>query len=179
MPNNFFSSDWHLGHKNILRYDPRPFEDIETHDETIISNYNSIVGSNDNFYFLGDFCLDSRRTEEYLKRLNGKLFFIKGNHDKRNTVKLYEKYGTYLGQLDDLSIKNQAIVLCHYRMDVWNRSHYGSWNLHGHSHGTLKENNKLTLDLGVNTHSYKPLEFEEIRSIMNAKPISKHISGSR
>ena len=33
--------------------------------------------------------------------------------------------------------KPQLVVLCHYAMRVWDRSHYGSWHLYGHSHGNL------------------------------------------
>lgn len=168
MSKHWFSSDWHLGHTNILKYDPRPFDDIIWHDETIISNFNSLVSANDNVYFLGDFCLNSKKTEEYLERLNGKLNFIKGNHDHNNTIKLYEKYGNYLGQLADLTVGNQRIVLCHYRLEVWNRSHYGSWCLHGHSHHALHRKQNC-LDLGVNGHDYKPLEFKDIK-----KAIKEH-----
>jgi hypothetical protein len=31
----------------------------------------------------------------------------------------------------------QPIVLCHYAMRVWNRSHHGAWHLYGHSRGNL------------------------------------------
>ena len=34
----------------------------------------------------------------------------------------------------------QDIVLCHYAMRVWQKSHYGAWMLYGHSHGTLPDN---------------------------------------
>lgn len=162
----WFSSDWHLGHKNILRYDQRPFETIEEHDEAIVNNYNELVHERDDFYFLGDFCLDYRVAEQHLSKLKGHLFFVKGNHDTSKMVQLYEKYGTYLGGLADLKIDNQQIVLCHYRMDVWNGSHRGSWNLHGHSHHTLKPSGKPTLDLGVNGWDYKPVEFNEIKELL-------------
>jgi len=44
--------------------------------------------------------------------------------------------------------QSQLIVLCHYSLRVWDRSHYGSWHLYGHSHGNLPplEN---SLDVGV------------------------------
>lgn len=164
MTKHWFTSDWHLGHTNILRYDPRPFDTIDEHDEAIISNFNSFVSANDEVYFLGDFCLSNRNAEYYIDSLNGNLNFIKGNHDKPRTVGLYKKYGNYLGQLADLKIGNQNIVLCHYRMDVWNRSHHGSWCLHGHSHHSLPRRTNC-LDLGINgqDYNYKPLEFEEVK----------------
>lgn len=163
----WFSSDWHLGHKNILKYDPRPFPTITDHDQCILSNQRKLVSDRDDFYFLGDFCLDHGKADLYMSALKGNLFFIKGNHDRKDMIKLYEKYGTYLGQLADVKINGQHIVLCHYRMEVWNRSHHGSWMLHGHSHHALRPSGKLTLDLGINGHDYKPLNFDQIKGIMS------------
>jgi calcineurin-like phosphoesterase family protein len=89
---------------------------------------------------------------------------------KKDTIQLYEKYGTYLGQLDEIEINKQYIVLCHYSMNVWNRSHHGSWHLFGHSHGGLTDNpNSLSIDVGINCHNYYPIEFEEIKNKMKLK----------
>lgn len=166
----YFSSDYHLGHKNIIKYDNRPFKDINHMDESIITNHNEIVSKNDDFYFLGDFSFNDLKTEEYLKRLNGNKFFIKGNHDRRDTIKLYQKYGTYLGELTQIRVNGQDIILCHYAMKVWNKCHRGSWQLYGHSHGSLPDDkNSLSFDCGTNCHNYYPLEFNDVLKIMKTK----------
>jgi calcineurin-like phosphoesterase family protein len=175
---HYFSSDWHLGHSNILKYDNRPFKDVFHMNETIINQYNSIVTNEDDFYFLGDFCFDRRNLESYLSRLNGNLFFIKGNHDKRDTINMYKDYGIYLGEQKTIEISGQKIVLNHYSMTVWDQSHRGSWQLYGHSHHSLPDNpNSLSIDVGCNGWDYKPLEFEQIKKIMSKKiwkPIDHH-----
>lgn len=170
---DFFSSDWHLDHKNILKYDNRPFKDINHMNETIINNYNGVVGNNDNFYFLGDFCFNDDKLEEYLSRLNGNLFFIKGNHDSyKKHVPLFREYGTYLGELTEITIKGQRIVLCHYAMRVYNRSHRGAYHLYAHSHHSLIEDpNSLSFDVGINgpDYGYKPVSFEYVVKRMQKK----------
>lgn len=174
----YFSSDYHLGHKNILKYDKRPFEDIDEHDEAIIINHNRVVDKDDDFYFLGDFSFNQSKTEGYLKRLNGNKFFIKGNHDNKETIALYKKYGTYLGEFAELKINGQSITLCHYALKVWNKSHHGSWHLYGHSHGSLPEDeNSLSFDIGINCTNYYPLSFDSVKQRMEKKefkPLDHH-----
>ena len=52
---NFFTSDYHLSHTNVIKYDNRPFSSIEEMNEFIIDRQNTLVDDKDNFYFLGDF----------------------------------------------------------------------------------------------------------------------------
>lgn len=51
-------------------------------NESIIKNFNSIISNDDELYLLGDCILgDTEQNIEYLKRLNGKIHIILGNHD--------------------------------------------------------------------------------------------------
>lgn len=53
----FFTSDTHFNHTNIIRFCNRPFKDVSHMNETIISNWNRVVGPEDIVFHLGDFCL--------------------------------------------------------------------------------------------------------------------------
>lgn len=178
MKKTFFSSDYHLGHANVIKYDNRPFSDVHEMDKTIIKNHNSVVGKDDDFYFLGDLSFNKPKTEDYLRQLNGNLFFILGNHDHKETIELYKKYGTYLGDFKEIAVNGQKITLCHYALKVWNRSHHGTWHLYGHSHGSLPDDiHSRSFDIGINCTNYFPLEFAEIAKRMakkQFKPIDHH-----
>lgn len=52
---NFYIADMHFGHKNVIRYDNRPFDSIEEMDKAMITLWNETVGDNDVVYILGDF----------------------------------------------------------------------------------------------------------------------------
>ena len=52
---NFYISDLHIGHENILRFENRPFADINEMNNKIIENWNSRVCNGDTVYILGDF----------------------------------------------------------------------------------------------------------------------------
>ena len=175
---NFFTSDYHLSHTNVIKYDNRPFSSIEEMNEFIIDRQNTLVDDKDNFYFLGDFCFNHREAEYWIKQLKGNLFFIKGNHDNKDMIRLYKKYGTFLGEQTKIKIENQDIVLNHYAMRVWNKSHHGAWQLYGHSHGSLPDDpNALSFDVGCMLFDYEPLEFEDVKKIMsnkNYKPVDHH-----
>jgi calcineurin-like phosphoesterase family protein len=184
MGKDYFAADFHLGHANIIKYDNRPFRSVKEMDDQIMLNCERLFKDGDRFYFLGDFAFKNEgAAENYMKRLANtgvKMFFIKGNHDKSPTVRLYKTYGEYLGEQKMVEVQGQEIVLNHYRMDVWDKSHHGTWHLHGHSHHSLPErHNARCIDVGINGrgYNYSPLEFADIERMMAKKtwePIDHH-----
>jgi len=163
----WFTSDTHFGHANIIRYDNRPFQDIVEHDNELIRRWNTVVGKGDVVYHLGDFSWHGKeaQADSILSQLYGTKFLITGNHDP-NAVKK-SRYWAKVTPYHEVTIEKQKICLFHYRMVVWNRSHHGSWALHGHSHGSLPVNYEaMTLDVGTMCWDYAPVSFEEIREEM-------------
>ena len=76
------TSDTHFNHANIIKYCNRPFSSVEEMNETIIANWNKVVSERDIVYHLGDFALgDKSLIPNILRRLNGCIKVIMGNHD--------------------------------------------------------------------------------------------------
>jgi calcineurin-like phosphoesterase family protein len=173
----FFTADTHFGHQNIIKYCKRPFIVSTQMDNTIINNFNKVVGYDDLVYHLGDIAMN--RNDEYLRdvlfSLNGNIILIQGSHDKiRGNSKLAERFEKIL-LYTTIKIEEQRIFLSHYCHKVWDRSHYDSWHLFGHSHGSLNayaaSEGKL-LDVGVDTNNFYPYSFDAVKQIMNLRPLN-------
>ncbi|MDO8610978.1 MAG: phosphoesterase [bacterium] len=189
--NYFWTADFHLNHKNVIKYSQRPFKDVEEMNETIISNWNKVVKNEDIVYFLGDYAFGNAKfIAETLRQLKGNIKFLWGNHEKplkqfargiSNYPDLQDRL-EFLGDYKEVKINEQFIVMCHYAFKVWNKSHFGSWNLFAHSHGSLKDDiNSLSIDVGVDCHNFTPINFEQIKEIMSKKcwkPIDHHTRDS-
>ena len=151
----WFTADHHFGHANIIRHCNRPFASAEEMDAALTQLWNETVGPSDLVYHLGDFTLQPLdKFKAIARQLNGQLKIVPGSHDRRwlaqfqaDDPDLRTAHGhaiTLLPPLVSLEIPDmredhypQVIVLCHYALRVWDRSHYGSWHLYGHSHGHL------------------------------------------
>lgn len=145
----FYTSDLHFGHKNILQYENRPFEDVFDMERKLIDKWNSKVKASDDVYVLGDFAFPNSRysidhINDIVKKLNGKKHLILGNHDtwiNKLDVKpkLWEEIVPYKEIIDksdtiimsgaDL-VNNRNIILCHYPIEHWNGQEHESIHLH-------------------------------------------------
>lgn len=160
----FFTADEHYGHENIIRYCERPFEDVYEMNRALIIRHNEIVKPGDTVIHAGDFTL-SNKVFAYgiVEKLNGNHFFLNGSHD------YWLKGRRDIAQIMDLTVDGIFLVICHYAMRTWARSHYNSWQLYGHSHGKLPPIGKQH-DIGVDNNDFYPVSFELLKEIMAARP---------
>lgn len=183
----FFTSDLHLGHKNIIEFSERPFSSIETMDTALIRNWNSVVPTDGIVFLLGDFSFhNAQHSKVLLKQLNGRIILIKGNHDKCTS------YFKEVHELLDIKVLDNVngnfggfthITLCHYPLAIWNKKGYGSFHFFGHSHGSYTNightdhhdyKYNRSIDVGVDCWNYKPICYTDL-----IKEILKNEMGSR
>lgn len=164
----FFTADYHLGHTNIIKYCRRPFKNIEHMNSEIIRRHNERVTKDDIVFYVGDFCFKSgtgrgeglpNKAEHYLKQLNGKFIFIRGNHDKNNSLKtiiesLQIKYG---GKYINL-VHNPKFVKTNFEINFVG---------HVHTHWKFKRINRGyiftdVINVGVDQWNFYPVTLEEI-----------------
>lgn len=173
----FFTSDTHFGHKNIIKYSNRPFASVEEMNEEIIKRWNERIGPDDEVYHLGDvaFTTSEKKTRDILNRLNGKIYLIKGNHEKlavacSDRFEWVKDYHELIVEDSSFERGEQLVVLFHYAIREWNAKHWGAYQLYGHSHGSLPDDpNARAFDVGVDCHNFYPLSWEEVKDIMASK----------
>lgn len=181
---NYYTSDLHFSHGNIVKFCDRPWKktdahgnillddngdiipDIEAMDAALIENWNSRITDHDHVYVLGDFCFNKTRFVEFLEKLNGIIHIIYGNHDPDNVYQMtaHLKRKVYFHPLV-YTVKDEGrkIVLCHYPIYEWNGYYNGVVHFHGHTHGSIGKNyHTNAFDVGVDCHDYMPRTYEEI-----------------
>lgn len=142
----YYIADCHFSHANLIsQMDKRPFSSVEEMDEAMIEIWNSRVRKRDDVIILGDFCWgNAERTMEILKRLNGRKYLIRGNHDyylddKNFDQSLFEWVKDYA----ELKDNKRKVVLSHYPMVCYNGQYRKdesgqpkTFMLYGHVHDT-------------------------------------------
>ena len=174
MSNIWFTSDLHMMHNKGFLYEPRGFTNEKDMCEAIVENWNKVVKENDIVYDLGDIALSDVQTAiKYIKKLNGKHFLIRGNHDTDNKIDLithtccdkfydvcwadlikYDKYRFYLSHYPTLT--------CNYDDKKFSQHVI---NLHGHTHqqvNWLHADNPFMYHVGLDSHNCTPVHIDEV-----------------
>jgi calcineurin-like phosphoesterase family protein len=190
----FFTADWHIGHLNSIKFDNRPFKDLEEMHKKLISKYNAQVPHNGICYFLGDIAThNSELTKSILSQLNGTKVIIVGNHDK-NYNSLYNIGFDVVLNNATIYIDGNRVSMSHcplvgiFREDVsdmkgsvagdnWHGEskhnafvvpNEGQFHLHGHLHSPNSGKSERIVgrqfDVGIPSNGYKPVSTSEISS---------------
>lgn len=176
---------WHEGSwKGEGSVDHRlSLDSVNIMDNYLIDRINEIVQPNDTLWHLGDFAFARqhvyyKQCRYYRDRINCRnVNIVWGNHDQPRKIR--DLFGEAY-DLHEMREGNQRIILCHYAMAVWNKSHRGNWQLYGHSHSGaepwLDANmpGRRSFDVGVDNANkligdYRPFSFDEVAEIMSKK----------
>jgi calcineurin-like phosphoesterase family protein len=183
----FFTADQHFGHKNIIEFCARPFEDVDHMNAALQDNWNRTVHPDDTVFVLGDFAMGKiDRTLQIVRRLNGTKFLVAGNHDRCwSPLRKSEQWAqTYLDAgFDDvinllpgttLSV-GEDLVANHFpyqgdsqegdRYQEWRPRDTGAVLLHGHVHTAWKWCTRQ-INVGVDVWDYRPVALDTIKKIM-------------
>lgn len=134
----YYIADNHFGHKNVIRFDNRPFADTVLMDEVLVHNWNERVTEDDTVYILGDcFWKNEENSVKLIQRLKGHKHLIRGNHDRvHGRLRFYYESIEHYAEIND---NDRLVILCHYPIPFYKNQHYGAVMLYGHVHNTREQ----------------------------------------
>lgn len=177
----WFTSDTHFGHDNIIKYCNRPFRDVREMDEEIIRRWNETVPADGVVFHLGDFGYGgSKEWADILRRLNGRIYLILGNHDLKNIKQGYMAAFAHVTQQMTIRVGGQSIYLNHNPFLCYGGSYKDVWQLFGHVHSGPNSNTgldhprlqhlfPLQYDVGVDNNDFRPISFAEVKAKIEAQ----------
>lgn len=155
----FLISDHHFGHSNIIKYENRPFSDVDEMTEHMITKWNETVRKGDKVFVLGDFSFYGKeKTSEILFRLNGIKYLVKGNHDRRRSNRWWLEAG-FDKVYDEAILYHNFFILSHEPQYTNNSMPYV--NIHGHIH-SKKITGARNINVSVEVRDYTPVSFDKI-----------------
>lgn len=170
----YFTSDTHFFHSNIIKLSKRPFDNYEAMHESLIYNWNNKVKEKDDIYILGDFSHKGKGIEvnETLKRLNGKKYLIKGNHDGfLNDDDFDESLFEWIKDYYVMRYEKHKIVLFHFPILEWDGYFTEAIHLYGHVHNSRKSASQYkrleilgrrALNVGVDVNNFTPVSIKTV-----------------
>ena len=178
------TSDLHFFHNREFLYKPRGFNSIEEHNEIIVQNWNKSIKNTDTVYLLGDLMLNNNEGGiKLLNQLQGKIYYIRGNHCTDNRCELYKNTnmiplcGDFFSSWASLEkIKGYSLYLSHYPTMVGSLEDMSPLskrliNLHGHLHSKNKfyQDIPFMYNVALDAHNNTPVSFDEIIADIEAK----------
>ena len=179
----YVTADWHINHKNVIKYCNRPFEDIEHMNNTIIDNANQRCKEDDFLWHLGDLMF-AKSSQAYvthtfkdiMDQVNSHLYLIRGNHDRNNGGKNLMLYSVLLFanirylfchippmssdfknpiyQIPHATLSSVDCILCGHVHQNWDHQYYEIWG------------NKIpVINVGVDVRNFYPIAIDEVNVI--------------
>lgn len=174
----WFTSDLHLGHRNVIRFCNRPFTDEKEMGPALIQNWNDTVGDDDIVFILGDtfWFNDSTAIKKVLSKLKGgAIYILPGNHD--DFERYYRVDDPRIVLCQDIVVvwiteeckKTKEIWLSHYPMMTWPHRENDTYQFFGHIHSQEGKTEGVDQDLplhwnqadvGCDYWNWKPVELD-------------------
>ena len=106
----WFTADYHLSHKNIIRYCDRPFKDVKEMNSHIIHNLEKNVKDGDILYYLGDLTFKTEVALDFFEKFKDiEINFIIGNHDSLKVTEIAYRFCATVSCLKVIKILLQTL----------------------------------------------------------------------
>jgi len=147
---------------------------MEDMHRKLIQNWNAYVSDHDEIYILGDFSYkgNGEDVNQILKKLHGKKYLIRGNHDKYLNDPAFDASAfEWVKDYHSLHYKKREFVLFHFPILEWQGFFRDTIHLYGHVHNSNKDPaqakrldilGKRAMNVGVDVNGYFPISIENV-----------------
>lgn len=156
---NWFTSDMHFGHGNIIKYCNRPFKDLAEMQSTLVLNWMQTIGQDDTVFHLGDFSFMGREnTMRLLASLSGNKIFFKGNHQGHpktiidSMIIRHEGHRIHLNHYPELASPLMMSLVGHVHQN---------WKVQYHIN-TDGSRGFPIVNVGIDAWNFRPVSLDEI-----------------
>ena len=167
----FIIADLHFGHENIIKYESRPFANVDEMNNRLIELWNSTVGKDDLVYVLGDFTLSRRMDviKNLVSSIHGRKILIMGNHDTRKP-KDYIECGFEVAIRTPIMVE-PGVILMHEPFEDASSivPNYIYFFGHVHANKTLMDEYPNCLCVSVERIDYTPIDLDKCIRKMRKK----------
>lgn len=166
---NWFTSDLHINHDNIIKYCNRPFSSVAEMNNALVTRWNDRVKEDDTVYVVGDMFLG--KPEDALpivKSLKGRKILVLGNHDRSRRTMLECGFDE-TWQRKDMKLKDgRRALLSHKPLPESTIENY-DLQIHGHRHSLPIVSGKR-LNVCVDLWDFRPISEEELCNVKLGDP---------
>lgn len=161
MSNTWFIADYHFNHANIIKYENRPFANVDEMEKEMIRRTNEKVRAQDRLFIVGDFGFGPwEKLAEIIAKINGRKTLILGNHDKTNLQ------GWRDAGIEEVSkysiIFKEFYIVSHHPQYMNKNMPYANIYGHVHSHDAYRTWSNTGVCVSLERHDYYPVNFADI-----------------
>ena len=170
MPTIYFTSNQQFGRPSAIRDFARPFETVEEMNQSLINLWNSTVKLDDIVYVLGNFAWDPTTAEDVIKKLNGTIIFVQGEHDNAIVDLTKRKVMPHHAALIEplFSSSTDKISLSYWPLHEWPGKSKGYYHFFGYPNKKYKtDHKKRMVNVSCDFWSYKPKSLDSIMDLFN------------
>jgi calcineurin-like phosphoesterase family protein len=162
----FVTGNMQLGRPSAIGKWKRPFDNVDQMTKTLIDNWNSTVGINDDVYHIGNFAWDPKTAYDSLLALKGKnIYFIYGENDNalqdlNRRGNLQERFHICTDLYEQAEI---GAILSFWPLTEWYKKNKGYYNITGYPTRKHKTNPKQKrINCSTDQCNFKPQNIHSI-----------------
>lgn len=166
---NKYTSDLHLGYKDILKKSNRPFSSVEEMNSFIVRNMNEFTDPHDTLFILGDVSAYKCNVVKLLKQIHCDKVLITGNHDKEPlSHRSFRSCFTDIRTFSMIKDGDYKLFLSHYPLAEWDGFYKGYIQFYGHIHNAdsrtanIMRFFKNAVNVSADRNEFKPKTAKEL-----------------